>query len=155
MSMRTRQAECTDLEGHEANDDAEREEDEGLDKPDDTPDCGSSTGVNERWGLDAETEGKREKEEKGVPREGQHPQILANAEASEVLTLRDIVSSAGWLARVQEGFADSRLRTDDIPENVHARHDPDEQDLIRVMSALYGVQHEAHIPGIVMQCHRR
>lgn len=29
----------------------------------------------------------------GLPCEGQHPQILANAEASELFTLRSIVSS--------------------------------------------------------------
>lgn len=54
------------------------------------------------------------------PRDGQQPQMSANALASEVLTLRRMVSS--WRC-VNEKLTDrGRIHTDDVPQDVHARH---------------------------------
>ena len=57
------------------------------------------------------------------PRDGQQPQISANALASEVLTFRRMVSSArhvsGALATTK------RIQTDNVPQDVHTRHNTD------------------------------
>ena len=59
------------------------------------------------------------------PRDGKQPQVLANALASEVLTLRRIVSSS----RHMRGTLQVRkvgIHTNNVPQDVHARHDPNE-----------------------------
>lgn len=68
----------------------------------------------------------------GSPCEGQQPQISANADASEPLTFRAIVSSI-YVENISHVHAKTVFfRTDDIPEDVHAGHDADEEDLARV-----------------------
>ena len=79
------------LEGHESDDDAKGEEDEGLYEPDDSPYCVRPRRQSQR--MTGMWPGGR------LPRAEQHPQILAKALASEVFTLRAIVSSAQIVER--------------------------------------------------------
>jgi len=65
----------------------------------------------------------------GTPLEGQHPQILANSDASDVFTFLASVSS-GLNRHVSKSKKASTLTpTDDVPEDIHARHDADKENL--------------------------
>ena len=64
-----------------------------------------------------------------TPLEGQHPQILANSDASDVFTFLASVSS-GLNGHVSKSKKASKLTpTDDVPEDIHARHDADKENL--------------------------
>ena len=59
--------------------------------------------------------------------------MCAKAEASDELTFRAIVSSVSTRLQIEIVSlfvniceATSKRRTDDVPQNVHARHDADE-----------------------------
>lgn len=70
----------TCLEGGDPHEDPRGKENECYQKPNDTPDCGRSEIGRIDHRLDE-------------PWDGKHPQMRANAEASELFTLRAMVSS--------------------------------------------------------------
>jgi hypothetical protein len=96
--------EVTHLEGNKSDEDPRSKEDESYEKPENTPYCVRYENlIINTW-------------QERKPWDGKHPQIRANADASELFTLRVMVSSTDcYRLPKREGLFP---HTNDVPKNV-------------------------------------